>query len=167
MLDQIARFTLPAAYSLLPPHLESPEATAMLLAIALQESGAHYRQQVNGPARGFWQFEQGGVRAVLGHGSTGPMARASLAKLCYSSSSTVPAVHAALEHNDVLAALMARLLLWPVRADLPGRGMNEEGWQQYLAAWRPGKPRRVTWDADFDYAWQALDTMKELARERP
>ena len=62
----------PAVYAetmqLLPAKMDSPQARAMLKAIALQESRFEHRKQIGGPARGFWQFEQGGgVRGVLNH----------------------------------------------------------------------------------------------------
>ena len=46
---------IPAALHMLPGHMDSPEARAMLLAIGLQESKLTYRRQVGGPAHGFWQ----------------------------------------------------------------------------------------------------------------
>ena len=65
-------------------------------------------------------------------------------------------LHAALEHNDILACGIARLLLWTLPGKLPGPDEAEKGWQQYLAAWRPGKPHQATWAANFAEAVKAV-----------
>ena len=52
MIDVLKNNIIPAALSLLPPKMDTPEARAMLGAIALQESALRYRQQVGGPAKG-------------------------------------------------------------------------------------------------------------------
>ena len=69
MIDEVHRFIVPTAFALLPPTMRSDRATAMLLAIGLQESRfLHRRQFHNGPARGFWMFERGGgITGVLQH----------------------------------------------------------------------------------------------------
>jgi hypothetical protein len=147
---------IPAAYAILPPKMASREATALLLAIALQESRCDARcQHGGGPAHGFWQFERGGVAGVMKHGASArPFAEACLA-LRYPLD--LDRVYRAIEHNDVLAAVCARLLLWTLPAPLPAAGQAEEGWRAYLSAWRPGKPHRDTWDAHFASAWAATD----------
>lgn len=145
-----------ATMKLLPAKLDSPEAKAMLIAIGLQESKFIYRKQLNdGPARGFWQFEQGGgVRGVLNHAVTRGLARGIVARLGYDDY-PIP-VWNALEHNDILACAFARLnLLWIPRK-LPGPTQVQEGWDQYFFAWRPGKPHRDTWDAYYAQAWQSI-----------
>jgi hypothetical protein len=140
-----------ATCALLPPKLDSPEAKAMLMAIAMQESRWDERRQIGGPARGFWQFEFGGVRGVLAHKVSQPLIFSVLDRLDYDH---VPATsYAAIEHNDVLAFAYARLLLWTLPNALPGREEAGEGWEQYLAAWRPGRPRRETFDAFYEKAW--------------
>lgn len=163
MISYLWRYTFPAAFDLLPPGLAATESDAMLLAIALQESGGiRRRQSGNGPARGFWQFETGGIVAVLRHPETGPLLRSALVALCYPSSTTAINISVAIEHNDVLACVLARLLLWTVPGRLPGREMADIGWMQYLQAWRPGAPRPKDWPANFSRAWNAaaagLDT---------
>src|SRR3546814_6857126 len=50
----------------------------MLLAIGLQESRFLHRAQIGGPARGYWQFERGGVHGVLSHHAS----KAEAGKLC-------------------------------------------------------------------------------------
>lgn len=145
-----------ATMALLPPNLNTPNAKAMLIAIGLQESRFLYRRQMgDGPARGFWQFEQGGaVRGVLNHSLTRGLARGLVDTLVYDD---YPAtVWNALEHNDILAMGFARLnLLW-LPANLPQPDQAEEAWQQYFAAWQPGKPHRETWDAYYAQAWQEV-----------
>lgn len=124
----------------------------MLVAIGLQESRFTHRRQVGGPARGFWQFELGGgVRGVLTHQATKPIIRAVLERLQYDFDPATS--YAAIEHNDVLACIYARLLLWALPYKLPVQGEVESAWGQYLAAWRPGKPHRETWDVFFNEAW--------------
>ena len=52
---------LAEALLLLPAKMTSPQAEVMLLAIGLQESQFEHRCQLgNGPAKSFWQGEQGG-----------------------------------------------------------------------------------------------------------
>lgn len=155
MIDHIHAFALPAAYAVLPARLQSPHATALLLAIGLQESGFVHRRQVGGPARGFWQFERAGVLGVLTHERTHPLLRTALRVLQFDAVGAEP-LHTLIEHNDVVAAVCARLLLLTVPQRLPQRGEASLAWEQYLGAWRPGKPHRETWDAHFTDAWQRV-----------
>ena len=110
----------------------------MLLAIGLQESRFVHRRQIGGPARGFWQFEQGGgVRGVLAHPASAALAR----QVCQVRGvpPTAPSVYSRLELDDVLAAAFARLLL--DRSGAPARtGDADAAWALYLRTWRPGKP---------------------------
>jgi hypothetical protein len=139
------RHIVPAAYDVLPKQMASDDASAMLIAIA---------RQVNGPARGFWQFEaNGGVKGVLRHPSTRTYAKAALVALCYRSTLTPAEIHAAIEHNDMLACVWARLLLWTLPDALAQSHEPEKAWGHYLAAWRPGKPHPKTWDAHYTRAW--------------
>jgi hypothetical protein len=146
---------LPAAYTMLPARMASERASAMLLAIGLQESGFEHRRQINGPACSLWQFERVGVAGVLGHRRTADDAQAVLRRLKYQPvpPGTAQQVHWAMEHNDVLACCLARLLLWTLPEPLPGMEDIDNAWQQYLAAWRPGKPHRQTWSAHYRQAW--------------
>ena len=145
---------IPTALSLLPAPMESFAARAMLLAIAGQESGYRYRRQVGGPARGWWQFEAGGgVVGVLEHPASRGAAGEVLATLGYAGA-TAAQIHAALEHNDVLAAVFARLLLWTDPRPLPQSVLSGvDGWAIYLATWRPGKPRPQTWAGYYAASW--------------
>jgi len=155
LIDLTARFTMPAAMSLLPAKMDSPEARAMILAIGLQESNFEHRKQIVGPARGLFQFESGGgIRGVLTHRASAEPAMVVCEALLYEPSDW--AVYLALADNDVLACAFARLLLWTLPAALPKQGDAEEGWRQYIAAWRPGKPHPATWGEHFNKAWSLL-----------
>ena len=147
------------ALRLLPANMDGQAASAQILAIALQESRCEHRRQIGGPAHGYWQFEQGGgVRGVLRHPASKPYIRQVLAALDYDApAEELPEVcYIAIEHNDTLAAAFARLLLWTLPEALPGRDDVDEGWRQYLEAWRPGKPHPDTWEANFAAAWRIV-----------
>lgn len=146
------------ALSLLPEQMDSPQARRMLIAIALQESGLSERRQIGswdngipryGPARGWWQFEGGGVIGVLRHKATSPHIAQACHDLGYED--TDPSgLHRAVEHNDVLACVFARLNLWWLPQPLAEA--EEDGWAQYIEAWRPGKPHKERWPA----AWATV-----------
>ena len=157
MIDLLTVHILPAALSLLPMRMASDRATAMLLAIALQESGVKVRHQVGGPALGFWQFELAGVRGVMEHPLTRDHLKAVLRILRYDTP-TPFGLHSALEHNDVLAACFARLLLWTDPRSLPEAGQSEAGYQVYLSTWRPGRPRPEPWAGHYAEAWDRTRT---------
>lgn len=158
MMSYINQYIVPAAYALLPESMRTPPATALMLAIGLQESRFAHRQQVGGPAHGFFQFELGGgVTGVLGHPLSRVHAESALALLAYPKESWTPTVcYGALTHNDVLAVVFARLLLYTLPDDLPARDQSENGWRQYVSAWRPGKPRPTTWAANYAAAWECV-----------
>lgn len=153
-LAYVANRIIPAALTFLPLQMWTMEAEAELLAIGLQESLFKYRKQVGGPAHGFWQFEEhGGVRGVLSHNATRPLILPILETLCYEESERE--CYEAIAHNDILACIFARLLLWSSPKRL---SRNEDvGWALYLDAWRPGKPRRDSWSAYFAQAWNYLN----------
>lgn len=152
---QLLDLAVGPALTLLPRRMTSDAARAMLVAIALQESRLAHRRQVNGPARGFWQFEAGGgVAGVLRHPATAAPIRTVLEALCYDA--TVATSYAAIEHQDVLAAAYARLLLFTLPAPLTGPGEAERAWIQYLDAWRPGRPHPETWNDCYALGWHAV-----------
>jgi len=142
------------ALGLLPKQMDSPAAKAMIIAICLQESRLEHRRQISGPARGYPQFEMGGIRGVLKHPASAPHAVMLCADL--DCEAKVDAVYTAIEYSDVIAAGFARLLLWTLPDPLPAQHETEEGWRQYLDAWRPGLPHRETWNAFFDLAWEMV-----------
>lgn len=171
MIDVVARHVIPAALFLLPDKMDTLEARAMLLAIGLQESKFKARRQHgNGPARGFWQFEKNGaVRGVLSHKLTRVPLRMALHTLCYPDPATgeeraasIAFLHQAIEHNDVLACVFARLNLWWLPDTLPGEDESGDGWAQYLEAWQPGKPHPATWKAYYKQAWAVVHEMEGL-----
>lgn len=155
------------ALSLLPSEMDSPEARVMLIAIGLQESRFKYRRQLVGnppkpvgPAAGFWQFEKGsaasrgGVWGVFLHESTNRHVKT----LC--AARGIPAspsnIWETIQTDDVLAAGIARLLLWTDPKRLPAIGKEAEAWALYLRTWRPGKPHPETWPALYADAVRAV-----------
>ncbi|MFW6021512.1 MAG: hypothetical protein ACOCPR_05440 [Guyparkeria sp.] len=142
------------ALDLLPEKMQDPRARRLLAAIALQESGLRHRRQVGGPARGWWQFEVAGVIGVLDHPDTGGLARDLAGTLGYPDPEPAK-IYRAIEHHDPLAAGIARLLIWTLPHPLPES--REEAWQQYIDAWRPGRPRPEHWTQ----AWQTAQAVME------
>lgn len=132
----------------------SREGDVLLLAICLQESGGAARAQTNGPARGFWMFEPNGVSAVLTHPRSRDRAAALVRSLGYTYTTSPTALVEALEHNDLLAAGFARLLLWTDLRRLPKLPSEKDlGWALYVDNWRPGKPRQDDWSVSWNTAW--------------
>lgn len=136
------------------------EAARFMLAIALTESGpqlnARYQGSPStspGPARSFWQMEQGGgVHGVLQHSGTSTLAK-NICNVCTVVASDA-AVWRALEGHDDLAVAFARLLITTTPKALPKNA--DEGLQQYLDLWRPGKPcTSATWATNWNTADQA------------
>lgn len=126
----------------------APTTARFLLAIALQESGLQHRRQVTsngeegGPAASFFQAEIGGAcKGVLKH----PLTEIRMTKLCdaYNVKPEPMALWEAIRYNDILASAMARLLVLTLPYVIPETA--EDGWKQYLEAWRPGKPRPDEW----------------------
>ncbi|MEC6413502.1 hypothetical protein ACOTJC_28350 [Achromobacter xylosoxidans] len=148
-LKEVVERSINPALALLPARMDTPAARVILLAIGLQESRFVHRRQIGGPARGFWQFEKGsrasrgGVWGVCLH----PAIKGHLAVLCKARSVACDpdAIYAALEYDDVLAAGVARLLLWTDPKALPPVGDADASWALYLRTWRPGKPHPQTW----------------------
>ena len=150
-LSEIRAQAIEPALLLLPARMESAEAVVMLLAIGLQESLFKHRRQLVGsppkpvgPAKSFWQAEQGGgmVTGLLRYHDA--KVRDVVHGLC-AIRGVAPAagdVWDAIEHDDVLAAGLARLLLFTDPAKLPGLGDEEGAWQLYLRTWRPGAHSR-------------------------
>lgn len=138
----------------------SDPARRFLLAIAQQESGpnleARYQNSPSatpGPARGFWQFEQGGgVAGVLRHNSCKAYAEA-LCRRCIVVASP-GAVWRALEGHDLMAVGFARLLVLTTPKALPTA--ENEGWSQYLDLWRPGKPHQAAWSGNWQRSASAV-----------
>lgn len=153
--------------SLLPMAMDTAQARVMLIAIGLQESRLVHRRQLvgnpprpAGPAKGLWQFERGGgCKGVVEH----PASRYWMASVCKARGVTfnATAVWNALETDDILAAAVARLLLFTDPRRLPALGDDREAWNLYMRTWRPGKPHRATWPSLYA---QALAFVTEGAK---
>lgn len=159
-LEEVQRKILDPALSFLPREMDSKKARVLLLAIGLQESEFIHRYQkvqgkplAKGPARSFWQFEVG--TAISRGGVTGVMlhltSRYWLQQLC--ESHKVPfqakAIWQAIETNDLLAAGLARLLIFTDAKKLPEIGDKAGAWELYAKrCWRPGKPHPESWDSN-------------------
>lgn len=159
-------FVVPAAARFFPASFNSPQARALIIAICLQESEfKHRRQLVRGfrewwksvttPAAGFPQFERIGIREVLQHHSSRKMALAVLDTFGYPED--VDTIHEALVHNDLLAAVWARLALWRHPDALPGEHEMEFAWHYYLRIWAPGIPHPEKWAACWREAWRIVN----------
>lgn len=144
-LEQIIKAGITPAMALLPVGMDSQRARVMLLTIGLQESRFEHRRQLVGnpprpvgPAKSFWQGEQGGgmVRGVRQHAESRMPAAFLYAARGVTASDA--AIWNAIEQDDVLAAGLARLLLWTDPKPLPAVGDEEGAWQFYLRTWRPG-----------------------------
>ncbi|WP_241049234.1 hypothetical protein [Achromobacter xylosoxidans] len=160
-LDTIVSDAITPALALLPAAMDMPAARVMLLAIGLQESRFVHRRQIGGPARGFWQFEKGtrasrgGVWGVYLHAAS----KGHLAALCKARrvACAPDAIYSALEYDDMLAAGVARLLLWTDPKALPATSDVDAGWALYLRTWRPGRPHPRTWPALYAQATAAVE----------
>lgn len=157
------------ALGYLPEFTRSQRAEVMLVAIALQESGLRHRWQVvdakspgaKGPARGLWQFERGskasrgGVWGVYLHHSTHELLRL----FCRDRDVNFEpfAIWSMLEHDDVLAAGVARLLLLTDPFPLPAVDDSSAAWNLYAErTWRPGKPKAAHWPDNHAAARKAV-----------
>lgn len=147
---------IPAAVELAPLGVpDSPAARRFLLAIALQESRLMHRRQLSadgtesGPAMSYWQFEKGGgCKGVLSHRTVAPMMRSACAS--FNVAPNAADLWQAMQFQDVVAAVAARLLIYTLPDGLPQT--PEQGWAQYIEAWRPGKPHPETWVANWAVA---------------
>lgn len=82
------------------------------------------------------------VRGVRVHPSTRKLATALYAR--HNVPANDLAIWSAIEHNDILAAGLARLLLYTDPLPLPPLGDAESAWALYLRTWRPGAYTRGT-----------------------
>ncbi|KAF1008981.1 MAG: hypothetical protein GAK28_00613 [Luteibacter sp.] len=138
--DALAKIIDPTS-ALLPGVPWDDRVAVAILAIGLQEGGKDgqiaYRQQISGPARGPWMFEQGGgVHGVMTHQATAKLAGQLLARRGVPK--TERSAYLALAGDDLLACGFARLLLYSDPAPLPNLGYAEGMWNYYLRNWRPG-----------------------------
>lgn len=152
--EQCNADVLTPALALLPGKMDTTAARRMLLAIGMQESELRYRRQIRGPARSLWQMEQsGGVFGVLAHRAS----RALAFTACEARGippETIPVYHA-IEHDDVLAACFARLLLWTDPHPLTDDASL--AWHYYLRTWRPGKSKPLKWPRNWRLASEVFE----------
>lgn len=151
-LSEITERGISPALALLPARMDTFEARIMLLTIGQQESRFEHRRQLvgsppqpTGPAKSLWQGEKGGgmVRGVRTHPAT-----AKLAAMLYEARGVEPtdqAIWDAIENDDVLAAGLARLLLFTDPKPLPAMQEVDTAWNYYVRTWRPGKPHAEKW----------------------
>ncbi len=143
-----------------------PRVLRPLIAISGQEADMQYRDQiespsgdlVDGPAMGLWQFERGGaVKGVVQHIASRQWA----IKLCAERhvSFDTYSIWKALETDDILAAGMARLLIWTDPWPLPTS--QAAVWEMYeKRLWRPGKPHPDKWPGYWALATQVVEDSK-------
>lgn len=151
MVPNDIRIAVKAALALLPPELNTQSSNVAIFAIGLQESRLKERRQLVGnppkpigPAKGAWQFERGGgCKGVVTHQAS----RYWMSKVCEQrhTAFNATAIWNAIEHDDVLAAAAARLLLFTDPKKLPVPGDERGCWNLYIRTWRPGKPHPDTW----------------------
>lgn len=166
-LDEITTRGIDPALRLLPCRMDSPEARVLLLAIGLQESDFRDRQQLvtvtrgghrvtvpEGPAKSFWQGEVTGGMCfyVPRHPATKDLA----AYLCQARQVAFEprAIWNAIENDDVLAAGLARLLLYSDAKPLPALGKRATAWTYYERNWKPGKPNPQKWPLCYERAME-------------
>jgi hypothetical protein len=154
-LNRIEHAAINPALRLLPAAMDSDYARVLLLTIGLQESQFLTRTQMGGgPARGFWQFEhgtpatRGGVTGVYLHQASA----SHLLDVCNARGVpfVVTDIYNALTWDDILAAALARLLMWTDPRALPKDAPG--GWDFYMRTWRPGKPHPARWAGFFAQA---------------
>lgn len=153
--EMLTTLAIEPALMLLPPKMDSYLARRFLIAIAVQESNLKHRRQVRGPARGWWQFETAGVQGVLNHTTSKDHAREALRAIHIRTYElTAFQVKQSLEYCDAAAGVFARLLMWTLPQRLPRS--EDKAWDQYIDAWRPGKPHRARWARSWRIATEAM-----------
>lgn len=165
-LDEIFNSAVKPALVWLPPKMTSPKAIVQLLATGLQESRFIHRFQLprspaldKGPARSFWQMEKGGaITNVLVNTQSRDTARAACAMQHVAPDPL--AVWQAVENDDVLAAIFARLEYWTNPKPLPDLGDSSGAWDYYLKTWRPGAPKPDTWGGFYAQALAHVNGMQ-------
>jgi hypothetical protein len=127
----------------------SDAARVLTMTIAGQESNWAARRQIGGPARSYWQFEQGGGVAGLFH-----VTPHQLAEVCkyFDVPFDIQTVFEAMAWHDPLACCMARLLLFTDAAPLPAVGEVDQAWSYYQRTWRPGAPHPEFWAQKYAFA---------------
>ncbi len=128
-------------------------ARVLVMTIAGQESDWRERRQIGGPARSYWQFEEGGGVVGLFHAVPQKLrAVCDALDIPYDTNT----VFEAMAWNDTLACSMARLLLWTDSAPLPALHDKDGAWAYYLRNWRPGAPHPAVWSGRYDQSLAAM-----------
>lgn len=151
MILPVLTLALDGAALLLPSLPFGADVRTLLMAIAGQEGAWAYRTQINGPARSYWQIE---VEAIAQAFHAGELLQG--AAQAIDIAPTVAGIYAALPFCDVLAACVARLILWPDPEPIPAVGDAAGAWSYYLRCWRPGKPGPGRWQAVYAVAAKAV-----------
>lgn len=155
-IDFYETILLPAAINVAAqfPTLAGFKADYFLLAVAGQESAWSDRVQSGGPARGFWQCEQGGILRGVMSGQYSSI----LERVCdlYAVPNDEGTVFEALAWHDTLAYAVARLGLFMDPHKLPALNDEAGAWDVYLRVWQPGKPSRNRWGIVYAEAMAAL-----------
>lgn len=147
--------------------LSDQRARLWSLTIAGQESHWKHRRQVGGPARSYWQGElTGGMILVLRHPATKRAAEGLVKTLDVGEPNlstfvfpTDRTVYEAIAWHDVLAAGLARLLLFSDAAALPNMDDVAGGWTYYKRVWGPGAPHPETWPDRHRVALELVNTI--------
>ena len=164
--EQVLHVCIEPALEFLADHgiRPSDEARQMLLTIAGQEGDWRHRRQIGGPARSIWQGEKGGgMILAVHHAVTAKAARALLEAHDIGEPDLGPwkmptdtTIYEAMAWHDVVAAGLARLLLYTDPRALPKIGQVQYAWDYYDSVWRPGKPHPETWPSCYEKAQQAI-----------
>lgn len=155
VIEYVTRIVYAAALSFFPRHLDSPEARALLTAIALQGSGLRDRMQHGSSiTHSLWAFDIATLRAALTHSHSKPFIGPVLSAMGYDQMPTTS--YEAIKHNDVLACCYARALLCTHPQPLPKQDETELAWSYYFDLWRPGMSGRQAWPHNFETAWRAI-----------
>lgn len=142
--------------ALLPPQMGTRPARIMLIAINGQENPRRLEQQVGGPARGDYQFEKGGgVKGVMTHAASKEHCKTVCKARGVQFDAT--AIYEAIGTDPILAAALARLLLWTDPKPMPAAGDEKAGWALYERVWRPGKPHPNRWAANYAKGMKEAD----------
>lgn len=142
--------------ALLPPQMGTRPTRIMLIAINGQENPRRLEQQVGGPARGDYQFEKGGgVKGVMTHAASKDHCKT----VCKARGVQfdADAIYEAIGTDPILAAALARLLLWTDPKPMPAAGDEKGGWALYERVWRPGKPHPDRWAANYAKGMKEAD----------
>jgi hypothetical protein len=136
--------------SLLPGYMVCDQSRVQLMSIAgVETNWAARAQKVEDgppPALGYWQFQADGVAGVL------EAQRSLMTAVCATLDIPPTSIWSAIQYNDPLACVVARLLLWSDREALPAIGDANGGFDYYVRNWRPGKPDKTRWGPAYSTA---------------